>query len=54
MEILLEIRPGVGGEDAKVFASELRNMYMKVSNKKGYICEIISDNEILISGRDCL
>lgn len=35
-KIILEIRAGVGGEEAALFASDLLRMYQKFAEKKGY------------------
>jgi peptide chain release factor 1 len=34
--VIMEIRPGVGGEEASLFAGELLNMYERFSTKKGW------------------
>jgi peptide chain release factor 1 len=34
--VIMEIRPGVGGEEASLFAGELLNMYERFSAKKGW------------------
>ncbi len=39
-EILLEIRPAAGGEEASLFAAELFRMYSKYADKKGWKMEI--------------
>lgn len=38
--LLLEIRPGVGGEEAALFASEIFDLYRKYANRKGWSFEI--------------
>jgi peptide chain release factor 1 len=39
--IIMEIRPGVGGEEAALFASELLNMYAKYAARKGWDVQLI-------------
>lgn len=39
-DILLEIRPAAGGEEASLFAAELLRMYSKYADKKGWKVEI--------------
>lgn len=35
-ELILEVRPGAGGEEASLFAEELSNMYLKYAASKGW------------------
>jgi len=39
--IIMEIRPGVGGEEAALFGSELLNMYVKYAARKGWDVQLI-------------
>ncbi len=39
--VILEIRPGTGGEEAALFAFDLFRMYQKYANKKGWPFKII-------------
>jgi peptide chain release factor 1 len=39
--LIMEIRPGTGGEEAALFASDLLRMYLKYIEKKGWRCEIM-------------
>ena len=34
--IVMEIRPGAGGNEAAIFAADLLNMYQKYAEKKGW------------------
>ena len=34
--IILEVRAGEGGEDSKLFARDMINMYVAYSNKMGF------------------
>src|SRR5438045_1241239 len=34
--VIMEIRPGVGGEEASLFANELLDMYTRFAQKKGW------------------
>ncbi len=44
-EIVLEVRAGVGGEEAALFAEELATMYRKYAEIKGWSCSIIDESE---------
>ncbi|QMU56002.1 MAG: peptide chain release factor 1 [Candidatus Mycalebacterium zealandia] len=44
--IILEIRPGTGGEEAALFASDLLGMYSKFCEKNGWTLTLISLNEM--------
>src|SRR6185503_12324193 len=39
--IIMEIRPGVGGEEASLFAGELLEMYKRFSSKKGWDVQLM-------------
>lgn len=42
---LLEIRPGIGGSEATLFAADLMRMYQSYCLKKKWSCEVMSVNE---------
>ena len=46
--VVMEIRPGAGGEEAALFASLLLRMYQRYAERKGYLFEAvdISDTEL--------
>lgn len=48
--IILEIRPGTGGEEAALFASDLLAMYSKFCEKNGWTLTIIGISETEIGG----
>ena len=48
--VILEIRPAVGGDEAKIWASDLSRMYTKFSQKQGWKIKIIGDGAIKITG----
>jgi len=39
--VIMEIRPGVGGEEASLFARELLDMYVKYAQRKGWDVQLI-------------
>jgi peptide chain release factor 1 len=39
--VIVEIRPGVGGDEAALFAQELLQMYLKYAKRKGWTTELI-------------
>ncbi len=46
----MEIRAGVGGDEAALFASTLFNMYKKYAAIKGWGFDVIDSNENKIRG----
>ena len=48
--VIMEIRGGIGGEEAALFAGDLFRMYSMYADKRGYRTEIISTNETGIGG----
>lgn len=48
--VLLEIRAGVGGDEAALFAGDLLRMYMRYAERSRYKTEILSSAEIGIGG----
>ena len=41
---LLEVKPGVGGEEAKIWADDLLNMYRKYCEKKSWQSSMLEDD----------
>lgn len=48
---IVEFRPGAGGEEAKIWADNLKRMYMRFSELVGIKYEFIDENTVLFSGR---
>ncbi|MGB9911031.1 MAG: peptide chain release factor-like protein [Microgenomates group bacterium] len=48
--VIIEIRPGVGGEEAKIWADDLLRMYYRFAEKQGWKAEILSGGILKISG----
>lgn len=48
--VILEIRPGAGGDEAELFAAELFNMYSQYANKMNWHLNIISSQTSSIGG----
>lgn len=44
-EVILEVRPGTGGEEASLFAEELCNMYLKFAVTRGWQSQTIDISE---------
>ncbi len=42
--VILEIRPGTGGDEAELFAGELFRMYQKYGEKKGWKLRLLESN----------
>lgn len=50
--IILEVAGATGGEEAKLWANELLQMYLKFAQKKGFKVEVLNENSIKIDGAD--
>lgn len=48
--VILEFRPGTGGDEAKIWASDLMRMYTRFAGFQGWKVEYITDNTIRIRG----
>ncbi len=49
-EIVLEVRAGVGGEEAALFAEELAYMYRKYAEKRGWSVEVLDESPSPLGG----
>jgi peptide chain release factor 1 len=49
-EIVLEVRAGVGGEEAALFAEELANMYRKYADTRGWSVIVLDEAESPLGG----
>lgn len=47
----IEIRGAAGGDEAKIFASDLENMYLRFANNLGFKVEVIDEGVIKITGK---
>lgn len=45
MKVLLEIRPGEGGTDAKLLVGEQASMYVKYAHTNKLQCEVVSEEQ---------
>ena len=50
----LEIRPGAGGDEAKIWAHDLMRMYTRFADKLGFKVEFIDDLVIKVKGKSKL
>lgn len=48
--IIMEIRPGTGGEESALFAADLFRMYTRFADEQGFKLELISSNPTGIGG----
>lgn len=48
--IILEVQGATGGEEAKLWANELLEMYLKFTQKKGFKVEVLNETSIKIDG----
>ena len=49
-EIILEVRAGVGGEEAALFAEELANMYQKYAGMRSWSIKVLNESESPLGG----
>lgn len=49
-EIVLEVRAGVGGEEAALFAEELATMYRKYAESQGWATSVLDESESPLGG----
>lgn len=49
--IIIEVRPGAGGEEAKIWAEDLLNMYTRFSNGQGLEVLKLADGVVKIKGK---
>lgn len=49
-EIVLEVRAGVGGEEASLFAEELAQMYVKYAQAKGWSAKVLDESRAALGG----
>ncbi len=49
-DVIVEIRSGVGGDEAELFAADLFRMYTRYAERKGWKTEILSSNPSDIGG----
>jgi peptide chain release factor 1 len=50
--VVLELRAGTGGDEATLFAQDLKNMYLKYAEGKGWKTRIVDDLTLEIGGAD--
>jgi len=49
--VIIEVRPGVGGTEAKIWADDLLRMYTRYANTQGWKTEEIDEGVLKIRGR---
>lgn len=49
--VIVEIRPGVGGEEAKIWAGDLGRMYTRYANYQGWKVEELDEGVLRIAGK---
>lgn len=47
---LIEVKPGVGGEEAKIWADDLLNMYHKYAERKAWKASLLEEDLLQIKG----
>jgi len=48
--VIMEFRPGTGGDEAELFCGQLLRMYMRYTERRGWKCELIACQETGIGG----
>jgi peptide chain release factor 1 len=48
--VLIEIRPGTGGEEAALFAGELLRMYLRYAQRRGWKAQLLDENDTDLGG----
>jgi peptide chain release factor 1 len=51
ISVVMELRAGAGGDEAAIFARDLKEMYQKYADSKGWKTRIIDDLTLEISGK---
>lgn len=49
-EVVLEVRAGVGGEEASLFAEELANMYLRYAETRGWSAKKVEESRAALGG----
>ena len=49
-KVILEIRAGVGGDEAAIFAGDLARMYQRYAAKKGWVFAVLDANQTSLNG----
>ncbi|MEW5883583.1 MAG: peptide chain release factor 1 [Armatimonadota bacterium] len=49
-DVIIEIHPGTGGEEASLFAGDLLRMYLRFAERKGWKAEVLSVDDTGIGG----
>lgn len=52
VSVVVELRAGAGGDEANLFAQDLKNMYEKFAESRGWRVRIVDDLTLEISGAD--
>ena len=52
ISVVMELRAGVGGDEAAIFARDLKEMYQKYAEHRGWKTRVVDDLTIEIAGAD--
>jgi peptide chain release factor 1 len=50
ISVVMELRAGAGGDEASIFAHELKDMYQKYAERKGWKTRVIDDLTLEVAG----
>ncbi|XKT75459.1 MAG: peptide chain release factor-like protein [Patescibacteria group bacterium UBA2103] len=50
-KIVMEFRAGAGGDEANIFAQDLRDMYLKFAEHRGYKSKFVDDYTLEVDGK---
>jgi len=49
-DLLIEVRPGAGGDEAGIFAAELFRAYLRYAERQGWKCEVVTAVDTAVGG----
>lgn len=49
---IIEVRGAAGGEEAKIWASDLLRMYTRFAQGQGWKTELVAENTLKVSGEN--
>jgi peptide chain release factor 1 len=50
-DVILEVKAGEGGEESALFAGDLLRMYLRYAERRGWVTEILDDEETDLGGK---
>jgi len=47
--VMIEVRPGPGGQEAKIWQQDLLRMYMRFAERRGWKCQVVDEGTLKIA-----